>query len=146
MKDFYFEIDNCVDRLYKEYLKYPKLIIACDHDDTVFDFHKKGHSYPRMVNLLKECAELGFYIVVYTASDKSRWKFIEDYWTDELGIKISTINENPIDLPYGNNGKIYYNILLDDRAGLGFSYEVLNKTVKKIKENLNISLDNDPKN
>lgn len=136
MKDYYFEIENCVDRLYKEYLKHLKLIVACDHDDTVFDFHKKGHEYPKMRLLLRQCYNLGFHIVVYTASDKSRWNDIEDYWNDQLGIKISSINKNPIDLPYGNDGKIYYNILLDDRAGLGFAYEVLHRTVEMIKENL----------
>jgi hypothetical protein len=50
----------------------------------------------------------------------------------ENNITIASINENPIDLPFGNNGKIYYNILLDDRAGLGQALDTLNKTIELI--------------
>ena len=55
-----------------------------------------------------------------------------DYWDNILKIKITGINANPIPLPFGNHGKIYFNILLDDRAGLSQSIDILNKLIDKI--------------
>jgi len=132
MKNNYLNSDVAFDRLYAEYQKHKKIIIAVDHDDTVYDFHKRGHDHSDVIGLIQECHRLGFYIVVYTASRQERWKTILDYWKDELNIIPSAINQNPFPLPYGNCGKIYYNILLDDRAGLASAYETLRRLVDDI--------------
>lgn len=132
MKNPYLTIDGCVDRLYREYKKHPKLIVAADHDDSVFDFHNKGYDYSDTINVLKRCRQHGFFIVVFTGTPREKWDDIFDFWS-KLGIEITGINRNPIDLPFGNDGKIYFNILLDDRAGLGQSIEVLNKLIDKIE-------------
>jgi hypothetical protein len=46
---------------------------------------------------------------------------------------IDSINENPINLPYGHHGKIYANIYLDDRAGLNEALNILEFAMYKIK-------------
>lgn len=133
MSDPYFDTDFCVKRLYKEYLAHKKLIVALDFDDTIFDYHNKGHQYAQVIELILECQSYGFYIVIFTGTPPEKWEDIYNY-CEKVGIKPATVNKNPIPLPFGNNGKIYYNILLDDRAGLGQSYQILKKTVDKIKE------------
>lgn len=133
MKNPYLTIDGCIDRLYQEYKKHPRLIIACDHDDTVFDFHNKGYDYSDTINVLKRCQEHNFYIVVFTGTPKEKWPGIFEFWSN-LGIEITGINANPINLPFGNDGKIYFNVLLDDRAGLGQTIEVLNALIDKIEK------------
>jgi hydroxymethylpyrimidine pyrophosphatase-like HAD family hydrolase len=130
MNDPYFSTSECVNRLFNEYKKHEKLIIAVDFDDTLFDFHKKGFTYGKVINLLKECQNLGFYIVIFTGNENEL--LIREY-CKSLGIEISSINENPIKLPYGNGRKIYYNILLDDRAGLGQAVEILEMLISKIE-------------
>jgi hypothetical protein len=61
-----------------------------------------------------------------------RFVFIQEY-CKEIGVEIDCINTNPIPLKYGNNGcKIFYNILLDDRAGLGQALETLEVLLNKI--------------
>lgn len=115
--DAYFDTKLCCDRLYEEWQKHPKLIIACDFDDTIFDFHQKGHSHDEIITLLKECKALGFYVVLFTASAPERYPMMLEH-VKKLGIEVDAINKNVIELKYGNHGKIYYNILLDDRAGL----------------------------
>lgn len=123
----------CADRLYKEYKKHPRLIIACDFDDTVFNFHGYPDTdFKRIKNALTECAALDFYIVCFTASQVTRYDFIRKHFSDSMGISLDGINQNVIELPYGNNGKIYYNILLDDRAGLGQALDILEKLLTKI--------------
>lgn len=132
-KNPYQTIEGCVDRLYKEYLSHKKLIIALDFDDTVFDFHNKGYDYIDTFEVIHKCQELDFYIVLFTGTKPDKWAWQMQFLA-ERGIKIHSINKNPIDLPFGNDGKIYYNILLDDRTGLGQSIEILNKVIEKIEK------------
>jgi hypothetical protein len=132
LQDPYMDTGRCVDRLFREYLKHPKLIIASDFDSTLFDVHGAGHTFPAVISLLKECAALGFYIVVFTASADSRWPEIRAEM-DRLGIPVSAINTNPIPLPYGHQGKIFYNLLIDDRCGLLQAFDILRLTISRIR-------------
>lgn len=135
--DPYLTSEACTSRLMREWRKYSGLfdsglIVACDFDDTVFDFHNTGAIYPRVIETLIECKKLGFYVVVFTASHPSRYEYMREYFR-ERGIEVDAINENPIPLPFGNHGKIYYNILLDDRAGLGQALETLNQVITLVR-------------
>jgi hypothetical protein len=70
--------------------------------------------------------------VLWTAAVPERYKDMEQHMID-LGIGPDSINKNPINLPFGNNGKIYYNILIDDRAGLYAAYQTLSLVISRIK-------------
>jgi MoaA/NifB/PqqE/SkfB family radical SAM enzyme len=130
--DTFCSTNNAILRLYREWEKHKKLMVAVDFDDTIFDFHKKGNDHSMVINILKKCNELGFYVTIFTASKPERYDFIRNHMK-ELGVKIDAINENVVQLPYGNNGKIYYNILLDDRAGLGQAYTTLLSVIEMIR-------------
>ena len=130
--DAYFNTERAVARLYNEWKKHPRLIVACDFDDTVYDTHENGFTFDRVISLLKRCKELDFYVVVFTASKVERYPMIEEHF-NKLGIKIDGINKNVIELPFGNNGKIYANIFLDDRAGLAQAYTTLLTLTELIK-------------
>lgn len=130
--DTFFNTEKAVFRLFNEWKKHPKLLIACDFDDTVFDFHEHGNDHSMVIELLKKCKTLGFYVSLFTASKPERYGFMRDFMR-EKGVEIDAINENVIVLPYGNNGKIYYNILLDDRAGLGQAYTTLLTVIRLIE-------------
>lgn len=127
------------NRLVEEYKKYKSLVVALDFDNTIFDYHEKGYEFTQIINLIKKCKEIGFKIVIFSGSAKERHLFIHQYCQD-LGIFIDGINENVIDwypdktLDW-TGSKIYYNILLDDRAGLESAYKLLNTLVLAIEEN-----------
>lgn len=70
--------------------------------------------------------------MLFTACAPSKREFQKNHLKD-LGINIHSVNENPIVLPFGNHGKIYYNILLDDRAGLGQAVEILIEVIRRIE-------------
>jgi hypothetical protein len=82
---------------------------------------------------LKRCNENNFKLIVFTASEKERFEKIEQFFEDNL-IKIEGINKNLLD-KIGNDGKIYYNLLLCDRAGLGQALETLEILLEKINKN-----------
>jgi hypothetical protein len=131
--DPYLSNELCIERLYKEYQKHNRLIIAVDYDDTLYDWHGKGTTHEFVIDLMKRCKALGFYVVIFTASKVERHTSIRVYCA-EKGIEIDSINKNPIALPYGNEGKIYYNIFLCDRAGLRSSYYILEQVVTRIEK------------
>lgn len=135
MIDAFLKTDVCVERLLGEYHEHKKLIVAVDFDDTVFDYHDKGRTYDGVLDLLRRCQKLGFWIVLFTACAPDKRDEQRAYLTNH-GVVIHSINENPIDLPFGNHGKIYFNILLDDRAGLGQAVEILTRVVEKAEEGL----------
>lgn len=130
--DPFFNRSNCVDRLFKEYQKHKKLIIACDFDDTVYPYSNPDAQFPGILSLLHQCQDLGFHIVMFTASAPERFDFIRKWMTDR-GIEIAAINKNPVEgLPFGHHGKIYFNILLDDRAGLWEAVCTLQAVINRI--------------
>jgi len=131
--DFYLNQDNSFDRLWNEYKKYNSLVVAYDFDNTVYDCHNKGWQFEKMIDLLRNLKKIGCHLIIFTANDDLN--FVKNYCTEKQ-IPFDTINENP---PFfqSNNRKIYYNALLDDRAGLRQVYTELTKLIKTIQhENL----------
>ena len=130
--DFYLNENNCTQRLIDEYKKYGKLIVAYDFDNTVYDFHSKGYRFDNVIDLIRECRKLGFYLIVYTCSKEDRYKLIKDYLVSH-NIPFNSINENSPEINFAH-GKLYYNILLDDRAGLTSAYKSLKECIEYIKQ------------
>lgn len=130
--DFYLNEDNIVQRIVREWELHKNLIIAYDFDNTVYDFHNEGHSYEMVIQLIKECKKLGAYLMVYTARKGEELYFVESY-LNENDIPFDSINETPSFLPFEDGKKLYYNILLDDRAGLASAYKTLRKACEIIK-------------
>lgn len=122
-------LNKYINRLLEEWKRYGKIIIAVDYDDTLFPWGFKSEEDNKQIDeifdLLKACKQTGAYITIWSACDKDRFIEIEEYCKSK-GLEIDSINQNPIELPYGKDRKIYANIFLDDRAGLQESMTVLN--------------------
>lgn len=132
MYDPYIYTQTCVKRLVEQHARTPRLILAVDWDDTLYDFHHKGYEYERAIAAVKRAQAAGFLIVCFTASANERHPMIRAH-AETLGIRFDGINENVIDSPFGRDGaKIFYNLLLDDRAGLGQALTVLEWTLDRI--------------
>jgi hypothetical protein len=135
-------IQPYIDRLYNEWTTHGKIIIGVDFDDTIFPWRAATQEdCDRVITLLKRAKHTGVYITIHTACSRERYEEIQNY-CKEKGLTIDSINENPIELPYGNDKKIYANIFLDDRAGLNESLEILETTMYRIsadkfKESIN---------
>jgi hydroxymethylpyrimidine pyrophosphatase-like HAD family hydrolase len=133
MTDEYLNPNASFLRLLKEYNQYGSLVIAFDFDNTVYDFHGKGNYYDQVIELIRELKEIGCYMICFTANPD--FNFVTQY-LNKLNIPFDSINENP---PFfkSEERKIYFNALLDDRAGLQQVYAELNLLITIIKQNKN---------
>lgn len=131
MNDPYTYTEVALNRIIDEYRKYGKIIVAYDFDGTVYDFHNEGCKYPRVMNLLRALRPYAHF-VVYSASKEDRYEMIKRYLEDN-SLPCDALNENIPGLNIPNGKKLYYNILLDDRAGLREGVEILEQFLTKVK-------------
>lgn len=127
-------------RLLKEYQKYSQLIIAVDIDDTVFDFHDEGHTYQLVIDLVKKAKlVLDAEIIIWTGNTNQ--VFVEDYCKtheipfDRINQQSEKANKFYSDLGHEAPRKLFCNILIDDRAGLGETYRDLELLVWMVYNN-----------
>ena len=130
MKDvaFYhpFRYSGSFDRLCQELDTHKKLVIGFDFDNTIFDVHNKGGDYSQVISVLQRCKELGWTLCLYTAELREDWlKWKVDY-CKHFGIEPDYVNESPL---IKGTKKPFFNLLLDDRAGLEEAYTLLIKVI-----------------
>jgi len=129
--DYYLNDENVINRLTEEWNKYGKLIIAYDYDNTVYDYHKLGYTFENVISLLKRAKLIGANFIVFTCCNENKYNDIKKYLNIN-NIPFDKINENINGVDFGGR-KVYYNILLDDRAGLSSAYNCLLKVVEMIE-------------
>lgn len=118
-----------VERLRSEVAAHGSLFVAFDFDNTIFDYHKQGFDYSGVISLLRRCSEMGHKMILLTSNeDEEKLAFIR-YYCRSFGIRIDYVNENPEVCP--GCRKPYYNILIDDRAGMNEACEILNAIIQE---------------
>lgn len=130
-----FNDEGAFERLLADYKRYKTLIVGFDFDNTVFDYNNNGGDYSEIIELLKECKSLRFNICLYTITDRIDWKYKH---CCKLGIKPDYVNESPVIIEQGSN-KPFFNILLDDRAGLESAYNMLSRVIQYVKQSENLT-------
>ena len=119
-----------LERLISQYKKHNKLVVAYDFDDTIRPMYcascEEVQSLLRAMNNI-----LDAYFIVFTSN-----KDIDDVkkYLDKWRIPYDSINENAPFVPF-KEGKIFYNVLLDDKAGLGETVNTLKQFVYLIRNN-----------
>lgn len=117
-------------RLLEIFDEHKTLVVAVDFDNTLFDFHHNKEKHVRteydfslLYTQLARLKDVGCYIIIWTANEDT--DFIKRF-LEEKKIPYDAINENP---PFfkSTSRKIYYNVLLDDAAGLQETYLLLNR-------------------
>ena len=128
--DRYLSLSECVKRLVNDYKTHNNLFVAFDFDNTVFDYHKVGDTFPKIEEILIKLHKLGITLILFTGNEGDKLDTIVKYCEDR-GYPPKYINENPI----MKTRKPYYNILLDDRAGLNDAYQTLQLTLNILNLN-----------
>lgn len=119
MEDRYLSYEESLQRLITEYHKYNSLFIAFDFDNTVFDFHKVGDTFTKVGDLLRNLKSIGCKLILFTGQENESLSEAWKYCVDN-GYEPDFINCNPL----MDTRKPYYNLLLDDRAGLKEAYDL----------------------
>lgn len=121
----------CIQRLIDEYERHGTLIIAFDYDNTVYDYYKKDYKFFDVIHALREAKRLGCILTVFTSCNEDRMPEIKEYLAKEK-IPYDYINDTPEYIPFKGR-KVYYNLLLDDRAGLSAAFEQLQSVLAHIR-------------
>jgi len=112
------------------------LIIGFDFDCTIYDFHNEGLYTAPVISLLQRCSNLGFTMCLFSlTSNDAKMTIVEKVqYCKDLGINVTWINDSPVlrEQITAFNSKPYFNILLDDRAGLGSAYSILLETLDEL--------------
>ena len=120
-----------LERLISQVKNQHQLIVAYDIDDTVRPYH--GASCSQVQSLIRELkVTLGAYLIVFTSNEDIDG--VKKY-LNKNDIPYDAINENAPFVPF-KTGKIFYNVLLDDKAGLGETVNTLKQLLYLVNNNL----------
>jgi len=132
-KDPFLDDIQCEQRLFDEWEKYGSLILAFDFDNTVSPYPlEKEYEFPKVIELLRKCKLLGFHLTLFTSCNEDRFPEIKKYCADN-DIPYDSINDTPDFIPFKGR-KVYYNLLLDDRAGLSAACSILDNVLHRISQ------------
>lgn len=132
--DKYLNKNSAYDRLWAEYQKYGSLIVACDFDDTLYDFHGTGESYEQVRQLVRDLHKANCFIAIWTGNQNT--EFVTNF-LKENNIPFDSINdEAPVSKKLLGDSiprKLYANVYLDDRAGLNQVYDDLKRLLANLE-------------
>lgn len=129
ISDPYISLVRCARRLANEYERHGTLYVAFDFDNTVYDYHNQGYEFDRVESILKDCKEYGLKLILFTAKETQDELDQCVSYCKKRGYEPDYVNESPI----MKTSKPYYNILLDDRAGLESAASILEEVIHCIK-------------
>lgn len=125
MKEPNLENEHRLRKLWETFKTHGSLIVGVDFDDTVFP--AKDHCWTTLCDGVKQAlleAYPNIKICLYTVADDQSLRY-KVALMKEWGLEPKYINESPIKI--GNGQKPYFNLLLDDKAGLYESLQLLRR-------------------
>lgn len=123
-----------VERLKTELDTHGNLVIGFDFDNTIFDTHNRGGDYKDIIDTLKRCKDHGWILCLYTAELRDNWLQWKIDYCKHFGIEPDYVNESPL---LKGTKKPFFNLLLDDRAGLESAYLILKRILNYADSKLN---------
>lgn len=113
---------GCIERLKKGLDTHGKLVIGFDFDNTIFDVYNRGGNYKEVIDILQRYKKHGWILCLYTAELREDWLQWKVGFCKHFGIEPDYVNESPL---LKGTKKPFFNLLLDDRAGLQSAYIIL---------------------
>lgn len=121
-----------VNKLVEVYKEHGKIIVGCDFDDTIFPYTEVDDIKDRckMVIDLIQSIRSEIILCLYSCDSPRNLRY-KAHIMDLNGIKPDYIMESPVKITEYDT-KPYFNILLDDKAGIHESIANLNQFKKQI--------------
>lgn len=120
------------EKLIKIYGQFGKIVIGVDFDDTIFPLTDAKYVIDRcaevrgLLNLVKDSATLCLYTVAEEWSVKYKVTIMRDLYK----LPVDYVNASPL----STTPKPFFNILLDDKAGLNETIEILKEFINYYNE------------
>ena len=101
------------------------ILVGCDFDDTVFPFTNNKYIEDRckVVRDLLRSIKNDIVLCLYTVADEQSMKY-KNHIMRQWDLEPAYINESKIS-PWKGSQKPFFNIMLDDKAGLNEAIEIL---------------------
>jgi hypothetical protein len=128
MQDRFLSDTTAFQRLLEEYKKHGSLYIGFDFDNTIYDVHGLGDTFPEMVKLLHDLKSINCKLILFTCREGNELQEAVEY-CKSIGIVPDYVNESPL----FKTRKPFFNVLLDDRAGLAYTFEMCKSLVLKVR-------------
>ena len=125
--DSFFDKDRQLEVLTEQYKRHGKIIVAFDFDDTVSPF--RGDSCEQVGQLIRDIRPYA-HLICFTARTPDRQTEAQEY-LEKNNIPYDFINKEFDGSEM--TGKLYFNQLLDDKAGLYESYRILTDFLEIVK-------------
>lgn len=135
MKNYIDNNDLLIHDLEEALFKHSKLIIGLDFDKTCRDSENYGIDTFAIIELMQKCTNLGFDICLWTIITDDGLNIEQKVaWCKLHGINITHVNSSPMDddIRFSGNRKPYFNVLLDDKAGLDSAYWALKHVIRHL--------------
>jgi len=141
--NYYLTQSNSQIKIVQDWLKYDRLIIGIDYDSTIFPYlEHEGEHCEDVCQLVRDLKEIcGTYNILWTAN-KYPQKCLN--WCEKNHIVIDAVNENaPEAIDYflreGYSEpprKLFFNVLLDNIAGLSQTYNELKTLIELVRSGI----------
>jgi len=115
--------------------KHGKLIIGLDFDNTLRSSDDISLDTQKVIDLAQDCSLFGFDMCLWTIITGEGLDLREKVkWCQDRAINIQYANSSPIDNDsrFKGNRKPYFNVLLDDKAGLDSAYHALKHAIRHL--------------
>lgn len=128
--DEFLDSESSYQRLLSDYKKYGSLCVGVDFDQTLYDSHNNNKSYEMVRQLVRDLYKANCKIIIWTAHNDH--EFVSSF-LKSIDIQFEGINIDGVSLGWSSR-KPFFNILIDDRAGILEVYNQLVRLLKEIKE------------
>lgn len=118
------------NKLIKQYNEHGKLLVAVDFDDTVYPFSVPDSEIQHIRDLVIKLNQQGHEVIVFTCRHEE--EPVKAFYKG-AGMKYDYFNDSPVKSEDVGLGKIFFNILLDDKAGLSEAYCTLESVLCTIE-------------
>jgi hypothetical protein len=130
-----FNQQACAERLLNEYRKYDRLIVGIDFDNTIKPIDP-NNSCDEVVALLQRCSQdPKIALCLWSICQDEKEVTSKINYCTQVGINIDYVITSPLQMGIGP--KQFFNVLLDDRAGLESAYYNLKYVLDNVESQSN---------
>lgn len=124
---------NLLDKLKAVHEQYGKIIVAFDFDDTLFPYGMYGDeaTISDVQHLARRCFMTGQTVMLFTCREGHLLDSAL-FYCEQNGMFFEHVNENP--LATFTSRKPFFNILIDDKAGIKEASKILEEYLDWVEQ------------